>query len=1048
MLRRVPLLLGLGVASLGALVLAGWWLDLAVMKSVFPGLTSMKANTALGMLLCGSALAMLSRGSVAPPARFWTRVVAAVVIALGALTLGEYLFAWQFGLDHWLFRDTGEQTGTSQPGRMSPAAAFCFLLTGVALLAASQPVSMRLRRAILEALALTMIVVTALALAGYVSAALFGFRWWSYTGMAVHTAAGFMLLGVGFLALDRREGRLKWSLDALTTRGFVAGIVSLLAAAGMAYHFTNQLQDSAAWVSHTQEVLKEIGGVATGVASLGSSQRSYINTGSDRFLEQEEAIKLELGQRIDTLRKLASDNPRQKLRLDQLAPLIAQRIEWGQQTIAARRQGGLSAAEQIIATGKGIELSDGIRRVIKALEDEEYALLDERQKKERTISATTFLLLPLSAFLSITFLSLGLFFLNTGMGERARSEEKAAWLATFPERNPSFIVELDLAAGIIHYLNPYALRLLPDLQSQGLQHPWLAGLPEVATALAERPDEPFRREIAAGGLFHAQTINYIPETKRMRIYGVDITDRKLGELALQKSREEFKELFDSAPIGYHELDAQGRIVRVNQTELKMLGRRAGDLTGQFVWSISADPESARRAVLEKLNGVAPPDSYERTLHRKDGSALTVLVHDQLVKGNDGVVTGIRTVFQDITEKKRAQEELQRSEARLTFALETSHTGAWELSLQDHKATRTLTHDRIFGYKALAPLWTYEMFLEHVLPEERAKVDRSFREATAARGNWNFECRIRRTDGEVRWIWGTGGHEQDSEGKAVRMAGIVQDITERKRVEEALRELLENLERKVAERTAELQSAKETAEAAGRAKSEFLASMSHELRTPLNGIIGFSEFLVDGKPGALNPKQKEYLEDILNSGRHLLQLINDVLDLAKVEAGKIELFPESFSLRKAVGEVCSVAGPIAQKKQLQVVVSIDPELSGVTLDQMRFKQVVYNLLSNALKFTDSGGRVEIRCGPKGPHQFELAVKDTGIGIKPEDLPRLFKEFDQIESGAARRYEGTGLGLALTRKIVEMQAGSISVASEAGQGSTFTVILPRSCRKGQT
>ena len=224
-------------------------------------------------------------------------------------------------------------------------------------------------------------------------------------------------------------------------------------------------------------------------------------------------------------------------------------------------------------------------------------------------------------------------------------------------------------------------------------------------------------------------------------------------------------------------------------------------------------------------------------------------------------------------------------------------------------------------------------------------------------------------------------------------------------------------------------------------------MSHELRTPLNGIIGFSEFLVDGRPGPLNSKQREYLEDILNSGRHLLQLINDVLDLAKVEAGKIELNPEPFRLNKAVYEVCSVAGPIGQKKQIRVSVSVAEELPEVTLDQMRFKQVSDNLLSNALKFTDQGGRVDIECALHNPQKFRLAVKDNGIGIKPEDLKRLFREFEQIESGATRRYEGTGLGLALTRKIVEMQGGCIDVASKAGQGTTFTVILPLTFRKGQ-
>jgi signal transduction histidine kinase len=246
-------------------------------------------------------------------------------------------------------------------------------------------------------------------------------------------------------------------------------------------------------------------------------------------------------------------------------------------------------------------------------------------------------------------------------------------------------------------------------------------------------------------------------------------------------------------------------------------------------------------------------------------------------------------------------------------------------------------------------------------------------------------------------------------------------------------LNETLEQRVRERTAQ-------ADAANRMKSEFLANMSHQLRTPLNGIIGFAEFIVDGKPGPVNSKQKEYLEDILNSGKHLLQLINDVLDLAKVEAGKMELNPKNFSLGKANEEVCAVTKPIAQKKGICLEVKVAPELGYVTLDQQKFKQVLCNLLSNAVKFTDDGSKVEIRVAMHDAYRFKLSVQDTGIGIKTEDLFRLFKEFEQLGSGAARRYEGTGLGLALTRKIVELHGGTIGVESEVGKGSNFTVVLP--------
>jgi two-component system sensor histidine kinase/response regulator len=267
----------------------------------------------------------------------------------------------------------------------------------------------------------------------------------------------------------------------------------------------------------------------------------------------------------------------------------------------------------------------------------------------------------------------------------------------------------------------------------------------------------------------------------------------------------------------------------------------------------------------------------------------------------------------------------------------------------------------------------------------------------------------------------------------RTASLAIEIAERKKSEEELKALNETLDRRIRERTAQ-------AEAANRMKSEFLACMSHELRTPLNGIIGFTEFLVDGKPGTLNPKQKEYLEDVLTSGKHLLQLINDVLDLAKVEAGKMEFIPERFSLGKAIGEVCAVTKPLVQKKAIRLEVDVAPGLGDVTLDQQKFKQLLYNLLSNAVKFTHDGGKVAIRAEMHHLHSLKLVVTDTGIGIKPEDLQRLFKEFQQLGFDASDRNTGTGLGLALTRKIVELQGGTLNVESEVGKGSSFTVVLP--------
>jgi len=267
-------------------------------------------------------------------------------------------------------------------------------------------------------------------------------------------------------------------------------------------------------------------------------------------------------------------------------------------------------------------------------------------------------------------------------------------------------------------------------------------------------------------------------------------------------------------------------------------------------------------------------------------------------------------------------------------------------------------------------------------------------------------------------------------------------------EDELRRMNVGLEQKVRDRTSELEVKQEelmTAnvelERASKLKSEFLANMSHELRTPLNAVIGFSELLLEESYGPLNPKQKRYVENVLVSGKHLLQLINDILDLSKIEAGRMDVHAEEFSLRQTIENAVNVIQPLAQKKGLAVEVVIEPGLDQVLLDPGKTKQVLYNLMSNAVKFTDKGKITISAARPAAePNWVELSVADTGIGIKPEDQARIFREFEQLDGSHARRYEGTGLGLALTRKLVEVQGGSIHVDSEPGRGSRFTVRLP--------
>jgi PAS domain S-box-containing protein len=233
--------------------------------------------------------------------------------------------------------------------------------------------------------------------------------------------------------------------------------------------------------------------------------------------------------------------------------------------------------------------------------------------------------------------------------------------------------------------------------------------------------------------------------------------------------------------------------------------------------------------------------------------------------------------------------------------------------------------------------------------------------------------------------------------------------------------------------------------ANRMKSEFMASMSHELRTPLNAIIGFSQLLIDRKVGPLNEKQAEYLGDVLEGGMHLLRLINDVLDLAKIESGKMQLYRETVDIPSAVREVCDILLPMALAKgiDLRTDAALSPPAS--SLDSQKFKQVLYNLVSNAIKFSSHGGAVLVAADRKDGN-LRLRVTDHGIGIRKEDLGRLFQEFQQLESGAARHLPGTGLGLVITKKLVELHGGSVGVESEPGKGSTFQAIFPETSGSG--
>ncbi len=490
----------------------------------------------------------------------------------------------------------------------------------------------------------------------------------------------------------------------------------------------------------------------------------------------------------------------------------------------------------------------------------------------------------------------------------------------------------------------------------------------------------------------------------------DITEQARLQGQLAEERAYNRGLIEASVDGLVTVDESMKITDVNDTMCRMVGRSRKQLIGSSFPSHFTERLRAEEGVKLTFGKGAVTD-YVLTLMASGGSAVPVSFNAAVFRDPAGSVRGIFASAHDITAQReletqlRSQQLYTRSliESNIDALMTTDPLGIITDVNQQMEALTGASRDELIG----SPFKTF--FTDPRRAEEGIKLVLQQNKVT------NYELTARSRDGRETVVSYNAATFYDREGRLQGVFAAARDVTERKRFEQSLQE-------------------------ANRLKSEFLAKMSHELRTPLNGIIGFSEFLVDQKPGPLNDKQKEYLTDVLNSGRHLLELINDVLDLSKVEAGKMEVVPETFPVRRAIDEVCSVLTPMARQKNIDIHKDVSESLDCVTLDQQKFRQVLYNLLSNAVKFTGDGGTVEVKVS-RGRHGgLQLAVRDTGIGIKPGDVGKLFIEFQQLDSSLSRKYHGTGLGLSLTRKIVELQGGSIRVESQPGAGSTFTIVLP--------
>ncbi|HBE19445.1 MAG TPA: hypothetical protein DEG17_08890 [Cyanobacteria bacterium UBA11149] len=437
------------------------------------------------------------------------------------------------------------------------------------------------------------------------------------------------------------------------------------------------------------------------------------------------------------------------------------------------------------------------------------------------------------------------------------------------------------------------------------------------------------------------------------------------------------------------------------------------------------------------------ESYTaRQWHKEEITLLQQLATQLEIAIKQG--TAYQLLENELTERKQTEARLRESEQRYATLAAAAPVGIFRTDTEGNCIYVNRRWSHITGLTSEAA--TGIGWLEAIHPEDRQEVAREWHLAIQENRPFRLEYRFQRPDGRVTWVFAKAVSESNSDGLITGYVGVVVEITERKQAEAALVQLNAELELKVAQRTADLQESNLKLAHATRLKDEFLANMSHELRTPLNAILGMTEALQDQIFGTINDGQKQALQTIERSGSHLLELINDILELAKIEAGQIELQCKPTGAIQLCHSSLVFVKQQALKKQIHLSEKIAENLPKLLVDERRIKQVLINLLNNAIKFTPEGGKVTLEVTKIGGsasdvHSFiRFTVTDTGIGIAPENMSKLFQPFSQIDSALNRQYGGTGLGLSLVKKIVDMHGGTVAVTSELGVGSSFTIDLP--------
>jgi len=1034
--------------AIGIIVIIGWYAHWTTVIQVLPNLPPMKYNTALSSLLCGLGLILLTTRHAKLTA--W---LGCGISLLGALTLAEYFTSRNFGIDQ-LFLNDYVVTATAFPGRMSPLTSSCFTFLGLALALTGKSQRSKGRLTAIGMLTCIVAMISCVALFGFAFGIEAAYGWGAYTRMAVHTAVTFLILSTGLLV---------WAWDSANRIEFnflrwlpVTGSVTLMVMIGIisAVSFT-QLESSTAWRKHSYVVLIEAQTFLDALFDTQRGMRGYVLTGLPVTLDVYRDGINNAPQKLALLTTLTRDNPGQQQRLKDLTADFENVVAYSHQLLDARKTQGLQAAIQIESTGQGFALVNHTIADLDAFTGEEQRLLSERSLAADADFHNTAMLLIFGSGLASLLLILANLMASREVRLRRRAESKLQEISSLQEailNSANYAIISTHVDGVVTTFNSTAERWLgysaaeivgkrtpaiwhdaeeiavhAEILSMELGNKIEPGM-EVFTAKASRGKSEenewtFIRKDGSRFPVWLSITALTDITGHITGYlGVigDITRRKKAEETLRASEERFRLIVDTVQdYALLMLDPNGYIVSWNTGAKRIKGYEANEIIGKHFSCFYLPEDLAKGHPERELHIAAQEGRYteEGWRLRKDGTRFLADVVITAIRDTTGKLRGFAKVTRDITERKKGEEALRLSEERFSNAFEYAAIGMSLVSLDGRwlKVNQALCD--LTGYtseellsKNLSDI-THPDDLEVGVKNKRLLLEGEIR-------SYNMEKRYFHKQGREVWVLLSLSLIRDSQNQPLYFISQVEDITENKQAMARQKELTQK------------------AQAAERAKSQFLAIMSHEIRTPMNGVIGMTSILADTE---LTEMQRDCVSTIHTSGESLLVVINDILDFSKMESGMMRLESASFNLQQCVEEALDLFAAQLRAKHLEAAYLVASDIPHHLIgDAMRLRQVLVNLIGNAIKFTAQGEVIiNIECQKQDEKGYHLlfSVTDTGIGIAQEGIEKLFQAFQQVDTSTTRRYGGTGLGLVISKRIVELMEGTMWVESEAGRGSTF-------------